>query len=351
MIITQTPYRISFFGGGTDYPDWYLQHGGQVLSTTIDKYVYISCRYLPPFFEHKLRLVYSVVECCQTADELDHPAARAILNCLGIKSGLEIHYDGDLPARSGMGSSSSFSVGLINTIFALKEQTIDPHKLALEAIRIEQDVIGESVGSQDQVNAAYGGFNRIRFKTDGQIDIIPSSISDKRKRQLSDNLMLFYTGIGRTADTISASYARNTESKSRSLNKLLDIVEKAIEIVEGEESLEQFGYLLHESWIEKKQLSAAVTNSQVDSIYDKALNAGALGGKLCGAGGGGMILFYVAPENQESVRDALSSFLHIPFNFSNQGSKIIFSERQQEYEEDKYVRSNKVLPFVELTEI
>ena len=351
MIITQTPYRISLFGGGTDYPDWYLRNGGQVLSTTIDKYVYISCRYLPPFFEHKLRLVYSEVETCNHADELKHPAAREVLKHLGFVNGLEIHYDGDLPSRSGMGSSSAFTAGLIKALYCLKNQEIGREQLANEAIYVEQQKIGESVGSQDQVNAAYGGFNNIQFRHDGTIRVIPVDVSDKRKKELNDQLMLFYTGIMRTAETVSSTYAKNTVEKAAQLERMYKIVDEAIDTIVSNASLDGVGRLLHESWIEKRKLSDMVSNTRVDDIYQSALKAGALGGKLCGAGGGGMMLLYVPRKYQSSVRSALSSLLYVPFRFSKTGSQLIFSNRAVRLPEVESNRSKTIKKFIELEDI
>ena len=351
MIITRTPYRISMFGGGTDYPDWYMRCGGQVLSTTIDKYVYISCRYLPPFFEHKLRLVYSVVEACNSTDELEHPAAKAILEYFKIKDGLEIHYDGDLPARSGLGSSSSFSVGLIHALSALCDRTIDRRKLAREAIHIEQNIIGENVGSQDQVNAAYGGFNRISFRQNGSIDVEPLPISDQRLKSLNDNLMLFYTGIMRTAELISSSYARNTRENTEQLQKLYGMVDDAATLLLDRSSLDDFGYLLHETWLQKQKLSELVSNDKVNEIYKTAREAGALGGKLCGAGGGGMILLYVPKKYRLDVRNALTSLLYVPFRFSDKGSEVIFSDNQARYKRDDLMSTGVAKPFIELSDL
>ena len=351
MIITQTPYRISLFGGGTDYPDWYLRNGGQVLSTTIDKYVYISCRYLPPFFEHKLRLAYSEVETCNSARELKHPAAREVLKHLGFDNGVEIHYDGDLPSRSGMGSSSAFSVGLIKALYCLKNQEIGREKLANEAIYVEQQKIGESVGSQDQVNAAYGGFNSIQFKQDGTIGVIPVDISDEKKQQLNSKLMLFYTGIMRTAETVSSTYATNTLEKMAQLRRIYEIVDEAVDIIVNNDSLDGLGRLLHKSWIEKRKLSDLVSNTRVDDIYKSAMDAGAIGGKLCGAGGGGMMLLYVPEKYQSSVRSALSSLLYVPFRFSETGSQVIFSNKAVDLPEVESNRSKKIKKFVELKDI
>ncbi len=290
MIISRTPYRISFFGGGTDYPAWYLKNGGQVLSTTIDKYLYITCRYLPPFFEHKLRVAYSKIEEVKHPDDISHASVRETLKFLSIYNGLEIHYDGDLPGRSGMGSSSSFTVGLIHALYAFQGKLIDNHQLAMDAIYIEQNMIKEIVGSQDQVNAAYGGLNKIQFRPGGEIIVNPVTISQDRAQALERNLMLFYTGIVRTAEKVARSYVMNIETKEKPLMKMFAMVDEAIEILKKGD-LDDFGLLLDKAWQEKRSLSKQVSNSNIDEIYTKALSAGALGGKLSGAGGGGFESF------------------------------------------------------------
>ena len=306
MIISRTPYRISFFGGGTDYPGWYLKNGGQVLSTTIDKYLYISCRYLPPFFEHRLRLVYSKIEMCQHSSELDHPSAREVMKFLGIDNGLELHYDGDLPGKSGLGSSSTFTVGLLNALYAYLGQMVSPHRLAMESIHIEQDIIKETVGSQDQTNAAYGGFNKIRFKQNGEITVDPVTISYERIQALNENLMLFYTGIIRTAEKVAKSYVNIIEEKETQLLRMHDMVAEAIELI-ANGNLDGFGRLLNDAWQKKRSLSEMVSNSQVDEIYASAIDAGALGGKLLGAGDSGYMLLFCNPEYQEKVRASLEA--------------------------------------------
>ena len=351
MIISRTPYRISFFGGGTDYPAWYLKHGGQVLSTTIDKYLYISCRYLPPFFEQSLRLVYSKIEMCQHSSELNHPSAREVMQFLGIDNGLELHYNGDLPGRGGLGSSSAFTVGLLNALYAYKGQMVSPHRLAMESIHIEQDIIKETVGSQDQTNVAYGGFNKIRFKQNGEITIDPVTISYERIQALDENLMLFYTGILRTAEKVAKSYVNIIEEKEKQLLLMHDMVDEAIElIVNG--NLDDFGYLLNDTWQQKRSLSKMVSNSQVDEIYASAINAGALGGKLSGAGGGGFLLLYVPVEKQPDVKQKLSHLLHVPFNFQPTGSQIIYYDKHKEYKEEEKKRfNNPIKDFIELKDL
>ncbi|MCB0417315.1 MAG: kinase [Bdellovibrionaceae bacterium] len=324
MIISRTPFRISFFGGGTDYPAWYMKNGGQVLATTFDKYSYISCRLLPPFFEHKFRLVYSNIETVNHPSEMDHPAAKAVLCEMGQEAGLEIHYDGDLPARSGLGTSSAFTVGMINAVYALRGQRISSEELASQALHIEQNVIKEHVGSQDQICAAFGGFNHIKFKRDGSFDVSPMILSKERKQQFESHLMLFFTGFSRTAAKIAKSKIDNFNNREKSLLKMHAMVDEAISIVQRDQTpLEYFGELMHENWELKKSLSDQVSTPKIDEIYDVARSAGAIGGKLLGAGGGGFLCLFVKPEMRSQVREALKHFIHVPFRFENSGSKIV----------------------------
>jgi D-glycero-alpha-D-manno-heptose-7-phosphate kinase len=326
MIVCRTPFRISFFGGGTDYPAWYLRNGGSVLSTSINKYCYISIRYLPPFFEHRIRLVYSKVELCQQYDEIKHPAVRETLRFMKVDQGLEIHHDGDLPARSGMGSSSSFTVGLLNALYALRGKRVTKKQLADESIEIEQELIKETVGSQDQVAAAFGGLNQIIFKKNGEIEINPITISVTRSDELNSHLMLFYTGIMRTASDVADSYVPDILSKEKLLYKMHDMVEKSISILQGDSAMSDFGELLNETWQAKRQLSGKVTNPVVDGLYKRARENGAIGGKITGAGGGGFLLLFVPPPLQDKVRKALCELLHVPFRFDFSGSRIIVYE-------------------------
>ena len=298
MVISRTPFRISFFGGGTDYPAWYRQHGGSVLSATINKYCYLTCRYLPPFFEHRIRVVYSKIEDCRTVDEIAHPAVRAILRYSNFDRGLEIHHDGDLPGRSGMGSSSAFTVGLLHALYALRGQIISKQQLAKESIHIEQDVLKETVGSQDQVCAAYGGLNQINFQPSGEVTVHPLTLSPARLRELNLHLMLFYTGIIRTASTVAASYVEDIETKHSQLKRMAELLRQSLDILNGGRNLIEFGELLHQSWEAKRSLSDKVSNSQVDACYAAARSAGAIGGKLLGAGGGGFLLLFVPLERQ-----------------------------------------------------
>ena len=284
MIVSRTPFRISFFGGGTDYPGWYRQHGGAVLATTIDKYCYLTCRYLPPFFEHRYRVVYSKIEDCQTIDQITHPAVRAVLQYLKFDRGVEIHHDGDLPARSGMGSSSSFTVGLLHALHALQGRMPSKEQLAKESIYIEQEALRETVGSQDQVLAAYGGLNHVTFHTNDEISVRPMTISRERVDELDSHLMLFYTSIRRTASDVAKSYVESIDEKSKQLQLLSQLVVEATNILNSRNDLTAFGNLMHDAWQIKRSLSTQVTNSAVDQIYDEARRAGALGGKLTGAG-------------------------------------------------------------------
>lgn len=326
MFISRTPYRISFFGGGTDYPSWYLKNGGQVLSTSIDKYLYITCRHLPPFFDHRVRLVYSDIEETQSASELKHPSARSTLDFLRLAHDIEIHYDGDLPSRCGMGSSSAFTVGLLHALYAYKNQPISAYQLAQDSIHIEQEVVGEKVGSQDQVSVAYGGLNLIQFGIDGEI-IVRSVGADKdRITRLENHLMLFFTGIFRTAQDVASTYITQIESRKNQLKQISLLVDKAVDILRGSENLDSFGELLHETWMQKRALSSSVSNKTIDNIYSSAREAGALGGKLLGAGAGGMFLLFVPPKKQPAVRDRLHDLIHVPFRFESQGSQIIFAE-------------------------
>jgi len=352
MIISRTPFRISFFGGGTDYPAWYRKHGGSVLATTIDKYCYLTCRYLPPFFEHKYHIVWSRIESCGTIDEIQHPAVRAILNYMNIDRGLEIHHDGDLPARSGMGSSSSFTVGLLHALYALQGRMPTKHDLAMESIHVEQDVMGETVGSQDQVSAAYGGFNHITFMPNGDISVRPVTIARERVRELNDHLMLFYTGIKRTAANVAASYLNDLEAKRRQLRIMKDLVEESISILSSGSDVRGFGELLHEAWHAKRSLSSAVSNAQVDDLYDQAIVAGATGGKLTGAGGGGFLLLFVEPARQADVKTRLHDLIHVPFEFDFGGSQIIFFDPENDYSAQEQARAKQqVRAFRELSHV
>ena len=341
MIISRTPFRISFFGGGTDYPGWYRKHGGAVLATTINKYCYISCRYRPPFFEHRIKVVYSRIENCQTIDEIAHPAVREALRYLSVDRGVEIHHDADLPARSGVGSSSSFVVGLLHALHGLQGHIPSKQQLAMESIYIEQELLKETVGSQDQVSAAYGGFNQIIFLPNGEISVRPMTLTQERVRELSSHLMLFFTGITRTASDLAKSYVQNIESGERQLRMMSDMVNEGISILNSGQDITRFGELLHEAWQAKRGLSSKVSNSYVDEIYDQAISAGAIGGKLTGAGGGGFMLLFVPPSRQRRVREKLNKLLYIPFEFEFSGSQIIFLDPEKDYSAEERARANQ----------
>jgi D-glycero-alpha-D-manno-heptose-7-phosphate kinase len=324
MIITRTPFRISFFGGGTDYPAWFQAHGGEVLSTSIDKYCYISLRHLPPFFEYKHRIVYSAIENVRHWDEIKHPAVRAVLGWANCDKGLEIHHDGDLPARSGLGSSSSFTVGLVHALAALKGKYVSKEQLARDAIHIEQNVIGENVGSQDQIAAAFGGFNRIEFNRNGSFQVSPVIVKKQRMKELQKHLMLCFTGFSRIASEVAQSKIANLRKREVELKRMRDMVDEAVKVLHASgRPIEEFGDLLHESWLCKKELSDKVSTTEIDQLYDTARNAGATGGKLLGAGGGGFMLLFVKPELQPKVREALKQLIHVPFAFDDSGSRVV----------------------------
>lgn len=331
MIISRTPFRISFFGGGTDYPVWYKKQKGAVIATSINKYCYITCRYLPPFFKHKHRIVYRNVEYPQDTSEIQHPAVRESLVFMNIDRGVEIHYDGDLPARTGLGTSSSFTVGLLNVLYALKGKMISKRQLALNAIHMEQDILKENVGSQDQITAAFGGFNKIEFDGDKEFKIQPVTISKKNYQSLQDHLMLFFTGFSRTASDIAMEQIKKTPERKKELGKMAEMVDEAIDILNKDTSdINDFGILLHNSWMIKRKLTNKISTPTIDNIYDNALKAGALGGKILGAGGGGFILFFVEPEYQNKVKEKLNDLLYVPFKFDNVGSQIIYYSRGEE---------------------
>lgn len=352
MIICRTPFRLSFFGGGTDYPGWYRSHGGAVLATTIDKFCYLTCRYLPPFFEHRLRIVYRKIETCLTVDEISHPAVRETLRFLRIDRGVELHHDGDLPARSGMGTSSAFTVGLLHALHALRGEMPTKSQLARESIYLEQEVLKETVGSQDQVMAAHGGFRHVKFHPDGEIEINPLILPPGRLAELKSHLMLFYTGIARTAADVARSYVVGIETRRRQLRIMKELVDESIDILVSGMDICSFGDLLHEAWQAKRSLSSAVSNSAVDDLYDRARSVGALGGKLTGAGGGGFLLLFVPPEKQPAVRAALDGLIHVPFEFETGGSQIIFYEPGVNYEEAEQARRQQTpVAFRELSEV
>ena len=327
MIISCTPFRVSLFGGGSDYPQWYLKNGGAALGFAINKYCYISLRKLPPFFSHTHRIVYSTIELVNDISEIQHPSVRAVLSEKHPNCGIEIHHDGDLPARSGLGSSSSFTVGLLHVLKAHSGSMASKSYLATEAIRIEQEVIGENVGSQDQVWAAHGGMNRIDFNMDGTHLVRPLIISYERRNEMMRRFMLFFTGITRNAHEVAGKKIANLDNRSQDIRAIMAMVDEAQDILSDDSRpLSDLGNLLHESWMIKRGLADTVTNSVVDGIYDAARAAGALGGKLLGAGGGGFILFFVEPETQPGVREALKTLVEVDIEVDYVGSKIVIYE-------------------------
>jgi D-glycero-alpha-D-manno-heptose-7-phosphate kinase len=324
MIITRTPFRVSFFGGGTDYPAWYREHGGAVVAGTIDRYCYISLRHLPPFFEHRYRIVYSKIENVREIEEIQHPAIRAVLGVNDCREGLEIHHDGDLPARSGLGSSSSFTVGLINAVAALRGRYISKGDLARRAIDIEQNVIGENVGSQDQISAAFGGLNRIDFARDGSFEVAPVVLGSRRLVELEEHLMLCFTGFSRIASEVALSTIENLAKRGDELRALRAMVDSAIKMLQDEaRPIEEFGELLADGWALKRRISDRISTPEIDGLYDAARAAGAIGGKLLGAGGGGFLLLFVRPGEREAVRRTLGSLAQVPFRFESGGSRVV----------------------------
>ena len=327
MIISRTPFRVSLFGGGSDYPKWYREQGGAVFGFAINKYCYISVRRLPPFFEYHHRIVYSKVELVNRNDEIEHPAVRGVLMDQGIDIGLEVHHDGDLPAQSGLGSSSSFTVGLLNALASLNGNTIEKKTLAEEAIRIEQDVVKEHVGSQDQIWAAYGGINRIEFLKDGGFDVQPAVFSAGRQEALLDHLLLYFTGFSRFASEIAKKQIDNIGKREKHLQTMVSLVDEALSVIQSESRpIDEIGGLLHESWRLKRELADGVSTPEIDEIYETARAAGAVGGKLLGAGGGGFMLLFVEPEKQPVVKERLKNLVQVNFGIDDVGSKIVVYE-------------------------
>ena len=331
MIITKTPFRMSFFGGGTDMEDYFRENGGAVLSTTFDKYCYVTVRHLPRFFDYKTHLTYSKMEYVDSYDDIQHPLIREGMRFLDMHE-LRLTYESDLPARSGLGTSSSFAVGMLNAFYALKGKYADKKKLADEAIYLERVLCNEAGGWQDQIAASFGGFNRINFNADGY-EVLPVIISPERKRQLNDNLMMFFTGFTRfSSDVQKANKVSSTEEKRARLKKMYELVDEAESILTNKErSLDDFGRLLDVTWKLKKGTGNAISTGSIDELYEKGMSAGALGGKLLGAGGGGFLVFYVQPEKQEAVKEAMKDLLYIPFKFEDGGTRFIHYS-PEEYE-------------------
>jgi len=304
-----------------------------VLATTINKSCFITVRRLPPFFEYHSRIVYSRMENVQRNDGIEHPSVRACLQFMNVTEGIEVHHIADLPARTGLGTSSAFTVGLLLGLYALKNQMRDKHSLNADAIHVEQELLKEAVGSQDQTSAAYGGFNRINFHTDGGIEVRRTLADPGRLAQLEQNLALFFTGFSRIASEIATEQIKSTPQKIKELGMMHQLVDEAEAIVSSpRRSLDDFGRLLHESWQIKRSLTQKISNADIDQIYEAGLSAGALGGKLLGAGGGGFMLFYVPPEKRQAVRERLKNLLCVPINFSSRGSHVVVYEPEEAYD-------------------
>lgn len=322
MIITKTPFRMSFFGGGTDMEEFFNEYGGAVLSTTFDKYCYVNVRHLPRFFDYENELTYSKIEKTKEVDEIQHPAIRNAMKMLDMHE-IRLTYEADLPARSGLGTSSSFAVGMLNAFYALKGKYADKKKLADDAIYLERILCNEAGGWQDQIAAAYGGLNRINFNTNGY-EVLPIIISPDRKKQLNNNLMMFFTGFTRFSSEVQKANASDKKDKTAQLKEMLSLVDDAEKILTDKTvDLNEFGRLLDHTWKLKRQTGAAVSTDNIDVLYDKGIKAGALGGKLLGAGGGGFLVFYVEPEYQKQVKEAMSELLYVPFEFENGGTRVI----------------------------
>lgn len=325
MIITKTPYRMSFFGGGTDVPDFFNEHGGAVISTTFDKYAYVNVRHMPPFHPCLSELVYSKIERVNSYDEIAHPAIREAMRFLNLHE-IRLSYEGDLPARTGLGTSSTFAVGMLNAFYALKGKHASKEQLAKDAIHLERELCHEAGGWQDQIAAAYGGLNRIDFHQGG-FSVQPVIMRPERKRLLDDNLLLFFTGISRfSADVQNDTMAKpNLERKSQQLQQMLRLVDEAQSVLEDNNAdLNEFGRLLDYTWRLKRQTGSKISNSDIDRLYAKGLEAGALGGKLLGAGGGGFLLFYCEKQRQQSLREALADLMEVPFHFEDNGTNVIY---------------------------
>ncbi len=331
MIISRTPFRISFFGGGTDYPSWFRRFGGAVLGAAIAKYSYLLCRHLPPFFDYRYSIIYSHIERRRDIEEISHRAVKAILKHRGVGRSVHLAHHNDLPARSGMGSSSAFTVGLLHTLSALKGNIIPKVELAREAIHVEQNILEEHVGCQDQILTAYGGLNHVSFAPNGEFTVRPVTVSRERMDELSRHLMLFYTGVARTAEAITATYVPDLYESEEQLRPIGDMVQEGISILNSRRDIREFGRLLHDAWRAKRAINAVISNAHIDGIYDAAITTGAVGGKLLGAGGGGFMLLFVPPERQQAVRERLKKFIHVPFSFDFSGSQIIFADQEEDY--------------------
>ncbi len=323
MIITKTPFRMSFFGGGTDMEGFFREYGGAVISTTFDKYCYVTVRHLPRFFDYSTELAYSKMERVTDVEDINHPAVRNAMKMLDMHE-IRLTYEADLPARSGLGTSSSFAVGMLNAFHCLKGKYANKKKLADQAIYLERELCGEAGGWQDQIAAAFGGMNRIEFNKDGTYDVKPIIIHPERKQQLNDNLLMFFTGFTRFSSEMQKANQAGYDEKIKQLQQMYELVDEAETILEDKHSdLDDFGRLLDKTWRLKRQTGGAITTNSIDALYEKGITAGALGGKLLGAGGGGFLIFYVQPEKKEAVLEAMRGLLYVPFKFENGGTQVI----------------------------
>lgn len=313
MILTKTPYRVSFFGGGTDYPEWFKENGGSILSTSIAHYCYIHGRILPPFFAYKYRVVWSMIEQTSNLEEIEHPVIREAIKMMKFNFGMEVHHHGDLPARSGLGSSSAFSIGMLHMLHVLNGESPSKNQLAMEAIFLEQDVLKETVGVQDQIATAHGGINKISISNSGEYELTKIELKENTRINFEERILLFYTGVSRFASEIAKKQVLAIPKNIHTLNEMQKLVDIASNILSNGNDIDDFGRLLHETWKLKRGLESSITPSFIDDIYSKALNAGALGGKLLGAGGGGFIIFYVPENSKQSVLNSLKDLLNVPF--------------------------------------
>lgn len=328
MIITKTPFRMSFFGGGTDMPSFFNEHGGAVISTTFNKFCYVNVRHMPPFHPYISELVHNRFERVNDIEEIDHPLIRECMRLHDIHE-IRLTYEGDLPARTGLGTSSTFAVGMLNAFCALKGKMMSHRQLAKEAIRVERDILKENGGWQDQVAAAYGGLNRIDFK-DNDFSVHPIIISPERKKELDENLLLFYTGVQRFSSEIQADTFGKPVDKIQQLLDMLALVDEAEKVLTNKDiSLNEFGKMLDTTWKLKRGTGSKISNGSIDDLYDIAINAGALGGKLLGAGGGGFLLFYCEKEKQDNLKKALDKLMIVPFNFENDGAQVLYYAPQR----------------------
>ncbi len=341
MIISRTPFRVSFFGGGTDYPVWYREHGGAVLATSINRYCYLSCRYLPPFFEHRSRIVWSQIERVSSNDKIEHPVVRAVLDLMQMPEGLEIHHDGDLPSRTGLGSSSAFTVGLLHALHALKGQMLSKMDMAKAAVHVEQVLLKEAVGVQDQISTAFGGFNRVDINPDDSFTVRPMTLPPGRLNELQSHILMFYTGVSRLSSEVAKESIAQIPNKTNDLHRTRAMVDEASDILVRGGDILDFGRLLHDAWQIKRSLSAKVAPEFVDDIYTKARAAGAVGGKLLGAGGGGFMIFFASPERHQAIIEALNHLLLVPIEFEQGGSQIIFYD-QERYSQESLKRRDFV---------